>query len=215
MDIVPNTSKAGAGKKRHEEEIVEKTKHDHDEKQHFKNKHLKLKERADKQYDFSSINPENINSKSKLITPYIKEKKKLMKEEKLSADKIKESEKTQKKKEEMTLLREKVKKEKEEVKVWKEKKEAEDKVKEDALIAKQKEKEQKLKEQRLAEIEERKKRSEDAINTIPESKENYDKRIEMVQTRKEFVDTRKRDIVLTQKGELLPEVKEVKINGEK
>lgn len=213
MDEVPNTAKAS--KKRHGEQIVEKTKFENDEKLHFKNKHKNLKARADKVFGLENVKPENVNSKSNLIMPYIKEKKKLEKEERLSQDKEKETKEKLKKKEELKQLKEKVKESKNEVKAWKESKLEEEKAEAAEFDKKRKEKEKKDKEKRLKEIEERKQRSEQACNEQEEVKESYTKRTEFVQTRKEDLINKKREIVLTQKGDIIPEEKEVKINGEK
>jgi len=194
---------------------VEQTKLENERKLEFKNKHKKLKERADKQFNLANVQPENTNSKSNLIMPFIKEKKKLEKEEKLNADKLIETQQKEKSKADLKLLKEKVKADKDADKAWKDTKEAEEKAEADAFNAKQKEKEEKRKATRLKEIEERKQRSEEAINEMPEVKKEYELRKEFVETRKVNLETKKKNIVLTQMGEIINEEKEVKINGEK
>jgi len=194
---------------------VEQTKLENERKLEFKNKHKKLKARADKQFNLANVQPENTNSKSNLIMPFIKEKKKLEKEEKLNADKLIETQQKEKSKADLKLLKEKVKADKDAVKAWKDTKDAEEKAEADAFNAKQKEKEEKRKALRLKEIEERKQRSEEAINEMPEVKKEYELRKEFVETRKVNLETKKKNIVLTQMGEIINEEKEVKINGGK
>jgi len=122
MSEIPNTAKAS--KKRHEELIVENTRKEALDKKRQINKHKKLKE----QYVVASgieavVEETNLKNKN-LIYPTIREKKIKDKEDRLSADKLKEEVDKVKRKAELTELKAKVKEQKEKVKEYKDQEEA-------------------------------------------------------------------------------------------
>lgn len=162
MSEIPNTAKAS--KKRHEELIVENTRKEALDKKRQINKHKKLKE----QYVVASgmeavVEETNLKNKN-LIYPTIREKKIKDREDRLSADKLKQEEDKVKRKAELIELKAKVKEQKEKVKEYKDQEEAKRVKLEEEQTQAKKIYEEKQKIKRDKEIEERKLRSQDTLD---------------------------------------------------